>query len=145
MRVMRCALLGWLLVAGLLAPVGAQEKGEPVAPTPEEVGIEVKRRLERIEQIRGPKKDLRISPANVVIRIRPPDADPQVDFSYAVVTVTLRKPVQGVQEITYWAYSFADAVTLAKTLGESAGIEVTVRCPVRGDRSKCWFESFTFR
>jgi hypothetical protein len=121
---------------------GAQEKGVPAGPTPEEVGIEAKRRLERVEKLRGPRKELRISPANVTVTIRPPDADPLVDFSYAVVSLTLKKPVQGVREIIYWAYSLSDAVSLGEILNRSAGIEVTVRCPAHGDASRCWFESF---
>lgn len=120
----------------------AQEKGVPGGPTPEEVGIEAKRRLERVEKLRGPKKELRISPANVTVTIRPPDADPLVDFSYAVLSLTLKKPVQGVREIIYWAYSLSDAITLGETLNRSAGAEVTVRCPAQGDKSRCWFESF---
>lgn len=135
-----CMLIGWFL-----PPLAAQEKGEPVASTPEEVGIEAKHRLERLDQIRGPQKELRISPANVVIHIRPPDADPLVDFSYAVLSLTLKKPVEGVQEITYWAYSLSDAITLGQILREGGGVEVTVRCPARGDTSKCWFESFILR
>jgi hypothetical protein len=121
---------------------GAQEKGVPAGPTPEEVGIEAKRRIERVEKLRGPRKELRISPANVTVTIRPPDADPLVDFSYAVVSLTLKKPVQGVREIIYWAYSLSDAVSLGEILNRSAGIEVTVRCPAHGDASRCWFESF---
>ncbi|MCH7897699.1 MAG: hypothetical protein IH782_12565, partial [candidate division NC10 bacterium] len=85
-----------LLFGFSLPSLAAQEKDVPAAPTPEEVGIEVKRRLERIEQVRGPKKELQIIPANMAIRIRPPDADPLVDFSYAILSVTLKKPVQGV-------------------------------------------------
>ena len=65
-----------LLFGFSLPSLAAQEKDVPAAPTPEEVGIEVKRRLERIEQVRGPKKELRIIPANMAIRIRPPDGDP---------------------------------------------------------------------
>jgi hypothetical protein len=128
----------------LLSP-GAQEKGAPVGPTPEEVGIEARRRLERMEKLRGPKKQLRISPANVTIHVRPPDADPLVDFSYAVLSLTLKKPVQGVREIIYWAYSLSDAITLGETLNRSAGAEVTVRCPAQGDTSRCWFESFVLQ
>ncbi len=58
----------------------AQEVGRPRV-NHGDIGLEAKRSLERVEKIRGPKKELQISPANVVIRIRPPDADPQVDFS----------------------------------------------------------------
>jgi hypothetical protein len=142
MRTFWAGVLVWLLFGVLLPRAAAQEKGVPAAPTPEEVGVETMRRLERIEQIRGPKKELRISPANVEIRIRPPDADPQVDFSYAVLSLTLKKPVQGVREITYWAYSLADAITLGEIFNRSAGFDLTVRCPVKGETSRCWFESF---
>ncbi len=131
-----------LFVGIPLSSPGAQEKSVPASPTPEEVGIEARRRLERMEKLRGPKKELRISPANVTVSIRPPDADPLVDFSYAVLSLTLKKPVQGVREIIYWAYSLSDAITLGETLNRSAGAEVTVRCPAQGDKSRCWFESF---
>jgi hypothetical protein len=139
------AMVGFLSGSTLCA--AAQEKGSPapLAPPPDEVGVDVKRRLERMEQVRGAKKEVRISPTNVEIRIRPPDADPSVDFSYAVVSLTLKKPVQGVREITYWAYSLADAITLGDIFSRSAGVEVTVRCPPKGDTSRCWFESFIFR
>lgn len=76
MHVIRMGFLLGLLFGFSLPSLAAQEKDVPAAPTPEEVGIEVKRRLERIEQDRGPKKELRIIPANMAIRIRPPDADP---------------------------------------------------------------------
>ncbi|HEY4719536.1 MAG TPA: hypothetical protein VFF51_02225 [Candidatus Methylomirabilis sp.] len=146
MRVIELGVVVWIL-GGLVLPAGAQEKAPPAAPAPpaDEVGIEVKRRLERMEQVRGPKKEVRISPANVEIRIRPPDADPLVDFSYAIVSLTLKKPVQGVREIIYWAYSLSDAVTLSEILNRGAGVEVAVRCPLKGDSSRCWFESFIFR
>jgi hypothetical protein len=81
----------------------------------------------------------------VTIHVRPPDADPLVDFSYAVLSLTLKKPVQGVREIIYWAYSLSDAITLGETLNRSAGAEVTVRCPAQGDTSRCWFESFVLQ
>jgi hypothetical protein len=81
----------------------------------------------------------------VTVNIRPPDADPLVDFSYAVLSLTLKKPVQGVREIIYWAYSLSDAVSLGEILNRSAGVEVTVRCPAQGDASRCWFESFVLR
>ncbi|MCI0482999.1 MAG: hypothetical protein L0Y78_00255 [candidate division NC10 bacterium] len=142
MRVIVAGILLALFVGIPLSSSGAQEKSVPASPTPEEVGIEVRRRLERMEKLRGPKKELRISPANVTINIRPPDADPLVDFSYAVLSLTLKKPVQGVREIIYWAYSLSDAITLGETLNRSAGAEVTVRCPAQGDKSRCWFESF---
>lgn len=124
--------------------LAAQEARKP-PPAQDEVALEVRRRLEQMEKLRGPKRELQISPANVVIRIRPPDADPQVDFSYALVSLTLKKPVQGVSEITYWGYSLSDAIALADILQRSPRIEVTVRCPPSGDTSRCWFESFTFR
>ena len=142
MRVIVAGILLALFVGIPLSSPGAQEKGVPASPTPEEVGIEARRRLERMEKLRGPKKELRISPANVTVSIRPPDADPLVDFSYAVLSLTLKKPVQGVREIIYWAYSLSDAITLGETLNRSAGAEVTVRCPAQGDKSRCWFESF---
>jgi hypothetical protein len=142
MRGVVAGILLALFVGIPLSSPGAQEKGVPAGPTPEEVGIETRRRLERVEKLRGPKKELRISPANVTVTIRPPDADPLVDFSYAVVSLTLKKPVQGVREIIYWAYSLSDAVSLGEILNRSAGIEVTVRCPAHGDASRCWFESF---
>ena len=145
MHVIRMGFLLWLLVGFSLPSLAAQEKDVPAAPTPEEVGIGVKRRLERIEQVRGPKKELRISPENMAIRIRPPDADPLVDFSYAILSVTLKKPVQGVREIIYWAYSLSDAITLGEVLKGSAGAEIAVRCPARGETSRCWFESFVLR
>jgi hypothetical protein len=145
---MRGVIAGIVLVLfvgfPLLSP-HAQDRGVPAGPTPEEVGIEARRRLEHVEKLRGPKKELRISPANVTVTIRPPDADPLVDFSYAVVSLTLKKPVQGVREIIYWAYSLSDAVSLGEILNRSAGIDVTVRCPARGDASRCWFESFVLR
>ncbi|MFQ5846831.1 MAG: hypothetical protein ACE5IQ_04055 [Candidatus Methylomirabilales bacterium] len=145
MRIVGAWLLVWFLVGFTGPALEAQEREGPAAPTPEEVGIEARRRLERIERLRGPQKELKITPANVVVRIRPPDADPLVDFSYAILSLTLKKPVQGVREITYWAYSFSDAVTLGEILKRSATVEITVRCPARGDVSRCWFESFTFR
>lgn len=145
MRIMRAALLASLLMGFVRLPVDAQEKDGLPPPTPEEVGVEAKRRLERIELVRGPKKELRISPTNVTIRIRPPDADPLIDFSYAVLSLTLKKPIQGVQEITYWAYSLSDAITLGEILKQAAEIEVAVRCPAQGEVSRCWFESFIFR
>ena len=144
---MRFVTLGFILgmVIGVLPPwLAAQETGKPPL-IQEDIDLEAKRRLERIEKMRGPKRDLQISPANVVIRIRPPDADPQVDFSYALLSLALKKPVEGVKEITYWAYSLSDIITLAEILQRSPRMEMTVRCPTEGDTSRCWLESFIFR